>query len=71
MTYQELKDTIEKSGKSLPLSAENDRGEYVIIEEGKREDGVHYYRTTTAQDNDWCKIIYLYADDVVEELYER
>ena len=68
MSYKELKKLV--NGRTCPLSAENECGEYVIIEEGSNE-GVHFYQTTTAQNNDWLRINIYYADGCTEELYDR
>lgn len=73
MTYIELKEMIkekEKEGKFLPLSAENENGEYVVIEEGSCE-GEHFYKLTIAQDNDWCRVEEYYEDGTITESYER
>lgn len=70
MSYEELKEKIESEGHSLPVTAENENGELVIIEEGV-DDDVHYYKTTTAQNNDWCRINCFYADGTVTETFER
>ena len=34
MTYAEIKEKVEKFGHNLPISAENENAEYVIIGEG-------------------------------------
>ena len=50
--------------------AENQDGEPVIIEEGRSEAG-HFYRLTTAQHNNWCRINVHYEDGSVDEIYKK
>ena len=64
MSYTELHKML--AGKNLPLSAENENGEYVIIEGNS-----NCYRLTTAQHNNWCRINEYYPDGTVTETYER
>ena len=70
MTYNELKKLVEESGKELPLSATNENGENVIIE-NDYIDGEHAFKLTTAQHNNWCRINIFYQDGNVDEIYER
>ena len=39
MTYESIKKQIAESGEELPISAKNENGELVIIEERKDTDG--------------------------------
>ena len=71
MTYESIKNQIAESGGELPISAKNENGELVIIEERTTTDGIPYYRLTTVQDNDWCRINSYYADGTIDETYER
>lgn len=68
MDYKTLKKTI--AGKSCPLTAENENGEFVLVEEGKRS-GEHFYRTQTLQKNGWTRTNVYWEDGTVEELYEK
>ena len=70
MTYESIKNHIAESGGELPLSAKNENGEFVIIEE-RISDGIPFYRLTTVQDNNWCRINCYYADGTIDETYER
>lgn len=69
MTYEEIKELVKDN--LLPLSAENEDGENVVIESGKTEDGECFYQLTTIQKNDWCRINTYYVDGTVDETYER
>ena len=71
MTYESIKNHIAESGGELPLSAKNENGELVIIEERKDTDGNPYYKLTTVQNNNWCRINCYYADGTIDETYER
>lgn len=68
MTYNELRKLLE--GRSLPIMAENQDGEPVLLEQGRSEMG-HFYRLTTAQHNNWCRTNIYYADGSIDELYEK
>lgn len=71
MGYETLKELVEASGKKLPCSATNEKGEFVIIERGCSEDKVDYFQTTTLQSNDWLRTNTFYADGVTTETFER
>lgn len=62
--YKSIKKAV--GNRPLPLSAENENGEYVIIEGGE-----NCYRVTTAQNNNWCRINEYYADGTITETFER
>jgi hypothetical protein len=64
MTYSEIDRLV--AGRRLPLSAETDTGEWVIIEGGD-----DYYQLTTVQNNGWCRINEFYEDGTITETYER
>ena len=70
MTYESIKNHIAESRGELPLSAKNENGELVIIEE-RISDGIPFYRLTTVQNNKWCRINCYYADGTIDETYER
>ena len=70
MTYAEIKEKVEKFGHNLPISAENENAEYVIIGEGY-VDGQHFYELRTMQNNNWVRINTYWEDGTVEETYER
>ena len=71
MTYESIKNQIAESGEELPISAKNENGELVIIEEGTTADDIHYYRLTTVQNNNWCRINTYCADGAIDETYEQ
>ncbi|MBQ1388409.1 MAG: hypothetical protein IIY78_02170 [Clostridia bacterium] len=70
MTYESIKNHIAESRGELPLSAKNENGELVIIKK-RNSDGIPFYRLTTVQDNNWCRINCYYADGTIDETYER
>ena len=70
MTYESIKNHIAESRGELPLWAKNENGELVIIEE-RISDGIPFYRLTTVQNNNWCRINCYYADGTINETYER
>ena len=67
MDYKTLKKTI---AGGCPLTAENENGEFVLVEEGK-ENGEHFYRTQTLQNNGWTRTNVYWEDGTTEELYEK
>jgi len=68
MNYQKLEEMTKE--KTLPLTAENEGGERVIIEKGHNGD-LEYYRLSTFQNNDWVRINCYYEDGSIDETYER
>ena len=68
MMYEELKEMTE--GRSLPLMGNNEDNELVIIEEGARE-GEHFFKVTTVQHNNWCRINTYWEDGTREETYKK
>ena len=70
MTYAEIKEKVEKFGPNLPISAENENAEYVIIGEGYAC-GQHFYELCSMQNNNWVRINTYWEDGTIEETYER
>ena len=68
MTFGELERLI--NGRTLPLGAENEDGEPVIIE-GGRTDGERWFKLTTSQNNGWLRINYIWENGLFEELFEK
>lgn len=68
MNYKDLEKII--NGRETPLMGNNQDGEVVIVEAG-RDDNGPYYRTTTAQNNNWCRINTYYEEGSVTESFER
>lgn len=69
MSYEEIKELVKNE--KLPISATNENGENVIIEQGRTADDIHYFQLTTIQENDWCRINCYYADGTIDETYDR
>lgn len=68
MNYQKLEEMTK--GKTLPLMAENEDGERVIIEKGNNGE-LEYYQLSTFQSNDWVRINRYYIDGSIDETYDR
>jgi len=68
MTNKELLELTKD--KQLPCNATNADGEFVIIEAGCT-DGERYFRLTTAQHNNWCRINIIYENGSTEEWFEK
>lgn len=68
MTYQKLEEMTKE--KTLPLMAENESKERVIIEKLHNGD-MKYYQLSTFQNNDWVRINRYYEDGSIDETYER
>lgn len=66
--FEEIKEMTKRM--EFPLMGTNEDGETVIVEHGSL-DGVEFFKTTTAQKNNWCRINYYYANGYSEELYTR
>lgn len=62
--YSKLCELI--GNKPLPLMAENENGETVIV-----EGNASCIRTTILQSNDWCRVNEYYPDGIITETYER
>jgi hypothetical protein len=69
MTFEELNELT--TGRTFPLAAENQDGEVVIIEAGRNKSGDRFFRLTTAQDNGWTRINYIWEDGTIEELFQK
>lgn len=72
MDYEQLKEIVKKyksEGHSLPCSAENENGEYVIITEGE-DSGIHFIELYTCQENDVGRINTYYEDGTITETYD-
>ena len=66
-----LKITLLKAEESYRFRQKNENGELVIIDERFSEEGNPYYKLTTVQNNNWCRINCYYADGTIDETYER
>lgn len=66
--YEEM--TKDFTDDDFPIGATNQYNEPVIITKGER-DGERFFKTMTAQNNDWLRINYYYEDGRIEELYEK
>ena len=68
MNYQKLEEITK--GKTLPLTAENEDKERVIIEKLHNGD-MEYYQLSTFQGNGWVRINRYYEDGSIDETYEK
>ena len=68
MTYEELKAFVGEH--KLPIDAINENGEFTLIE-GGCNGADPYYRVTTAQQNGWLRINYIYKSGMREEMFEK
>ena len=68
MTYKKIASMI--AGSSLPIAGRNEHGEPVVIEGGSSSNG-KFFRLTTAQSNNWCRINTYYENGTCEETYRR
>ena len=68
MNYQELEEITK--GKTLPLNAENENKERVVIEKLYNGD-MKYYQLSTFQSNDWVRINCYYEDGSIDVTYEK
>ena len=68
MNYQKLEEMTK--GKTLPLMAENENGECVMLEKG-HNGNLKYYQLSTFQNNDWIRINRYYEDGSIDETYEK
>ena len=66
--YEELAKMTD--GKPLPLFGKNEDNEVVIIEAGAAEDE-RFFRVTTVQHNDWCRINTYWESGTIEETYKK
>lgn len=75
MMYNDFLKLIEEGGytiKDLPLTAENDAGELVILSVvGFDNDDNPIWRTETLQENEYVRINIYHPDGTVEEMYEK
>ena len=58
------------AGKTLPLTGKNEDNEVVIIEGGASE-GERFFRVTTVQHNDWCRVNTYWEYGTIEETYKK
>jgi hypothetical protein len=58
------------NGKILPLTGKNENGEIVIIEYGISGEE-RFFRVTTCQHNNWCRINTYWEDGTIEETYRK
>lgn len=68
MDYKKLEEITE--GKTLPLNAENEDKERVVIEKLHNGD-MKYYQLSTFQNNDWVRVNRYYEDGSFDETYEK
>lgn len=68
MDYKKLE--ILTKGRSLPISAENEDKERILIEKCSNGD-LNYYQLHTFQKNDWIRVNRYYEDGSYDETYEK
>ena len=68
MSYKKIARMI--TGKSLPVAGRNEYGEAVTVEGGQSSSG-RFFRVTTAQSNNWCRINTYYENGDSYETYRR
>ncbi len=68
MSYKKIAGIV--AGKSLPVAGRNEHGEAVTIEGGRSCSG-RFFRVTTAQSNNWCRINTYYENGDSDETYRR
>lgn len=66
MDFNYIKETVANSGLSLPCTAHNESGEFVVIEKSGSA-----FRLTTLQSNNWLRINEYYPDGTITETFER
>lgn len=67
-TFETIKEMV--GDFELPCTAENEDGEMVVIEMGRDDEGL-FFRLTTIQKNDWCRVEHFYETGVVTETYNK
>ena len=56
----------------LPVGGENEDGEFVMICQGRTEEGLgRSYQVETLQNNGWCRINTYWQDGTKDETYKR
>lgn len=68
MDYKKLEEITKD--KTLPLTAENEDKERVVIEKLHNGD-MKYYQLSTFQNNDWVRVNRYYEDGSFDETYEK
>ena len=69
MSYTKIAALV--AGRVLPLAGRNSSGEAVVIEGGSEQGAGAFFKVTTAQSNNWCRVNTYYASGVQEETYHR
>ena len=57
-------------GKTLPITGKNEDNEVVIIEAGC-SNGERFFRVTTVQHNNWCRINTYWENGTIEGTYRK
>ena len=68
MSYKKIARMV--VGKSLPVAGRNEHGETVVVEGGQSASG-RFFRITTAQSNNWCRINTYFENGNSDETYCR
>ena len=60
------------SMRDLPVTAQTETGETVIVEVNGRDDDGHWiWRISTLQENGWIRVNNYYYDGTVDEMFEK
>ena len=71
MTFWDFEEmTKDFTDNDFPLGGTNDNNEPIIISKGEM-DGEKFFKTMTAQHNNWLRINYYFEDGRIEELFEK
>lgn len=68
MSYKKIAGMV--AGKCLPVAGRNEHGETVVVESGQSNGG-RFFRVTTAQSNNWCRINTYYENGNSDETFRR
>ena len=68
MTYGDYEE-LTKEIKEFPVVGANENGEHVMIDHYDGDEP--YFKVTTFQNNDWIRILYVYKNGNMDEIYER
>ncbi len=69
-SYEEIRKQLEDAGVAVPCTGKNEDGETTIIEGGVDDNGL-FYRITTCQNNDWCRINTYYKNGDITETFKK
>ena len=68
MTYEDYEE-LTKEIKGFPVAGTNENGECVMIDHYGGDEP--YFKVTTFQNNDWIRILHVYKNGNIDEIYEK